>query len=703
MKKRLFSMLLILSILLSAVPTALAVTDTEDNGSVSTAQPIALDETIEGMISQEYDFDFYSFTLEHSGTLSLDITSYMRYYSLYIYDTEGTKIWSREENEWNSTVGFRNDVRVAVLEAGTYYLKVTGTHSEYYYSRTSMGTYTIDVSYIDAHATETEPNNSILDATTVTFGDNLIGVIADNDSYDFYHFVLDESGQIILDITSYMKYYSWYLYDSSGTELAYSEDNTWNETVGFRNDLYGISLESGDYYLKVTGTHSEYYYSRMSTGTYTILTDFNPSNATEIESNNSIANANPIELNTAVTGLIGRNDRYDFYQIVLEESANLTMEITSYMQYYSLYLYNDTGDELWYDDQNEWNVNTGFRSDTIPVSLSAGTYYLKVTGYRYDTSYESFGTYTFTINREHTFGDWILVEASTETTEGTELRVCSVCGFEEVRVLPLLPHAHAYTSTVTAPTCAANGFTTYVCPCGDSYTANETPKTAHNYGKWITTLMPTVHAKGEHKRVCSACGHVEKAVLAKLTESFDDVSSDDWFVNEVAWAVAENITTGTSTTTFSPNTVCTRGQIVTFLWRAAGEPEPNSANNPFSDVSSGDYYYKAVLWAVEQGITNGMTATTFAPGADCTRGQVVTFLHRYAGIPEPQSSENPFSDVSGEYYYNAVLWAVEQGQMAGTGDGKELCDALQNAHQDGRQICQGQHPRKHNDTNIILA
>ena len=139
---------------------------------------------------------------------------------------------------------------------------------------------------------------------------------------------------------------------------------------------------------------------------------------------------------------------------------------------------------------------------------------------------------------------------------------------------------------------------------------------------------------------------------------FTDVKDDDYFAKAVRWAVSNKVTNGTTETTFSPDAVCTRGQMVTFLWRAAGSPAPAAEACTFTDVKAGEYYYKAVIWAVEKGITNGVSATEFAPNDTVTRGQVATFLYRYAGEPEVNVSM-PFSDVaSGEYYYKAVLWAV---------------------------------------------
>ena len=149
---------------------------------------------------------------------------------------------------------------------------------------------------------------------------------------------------------------------------------------------------------------------------------------------------------------------------------------------------------------------------------------------------------------------------------------------------------------------------------------------------------------------------------------FRDVMSSDYFADPVVWAATHEpqITQGTSATTFSPNDACTRGQVVTFLWRAKGCPEPKSSDNPFSDVNVNDYYGKAVLWAVENGVTQGMGGGLFAPGSTVTRAQVVTFLWRTENQPEA-TGENPFTDVpAGEYYAQSVLWAVAKDITKGT-------------------------------------
>lgn len=160
---------------------------------------------------------------------------------------------------------------------------------------------------------------------------------------------------------------------------------------------------------------------------------------------------------------------------------------------------------------------------------------------------------------------------------------------------------------------------------------------------------------------------VEAVFTAAAAEgTFADVSPDAYYADAVEWAVANGITGGTTATTFSPNNPCTRAHAVTFLWRAAGEPEPETTAMPFTDVAEGAYYYDAVLWAMENGITEGTTETTFSPDAPCTRAQIVTFLWRSEGKPAPQSAMG-FTDVAaGAYYFDAVAWAVENGITNGT-------------------------------------
>ena len=150
---------------------------------------------------------------------------------------------------------------------------------------------------------------------------------------------------------------------------------------------------------------------------------------------------------------------------------------------------------------------------------------------------------------------------------------------------------------------------------------------------------------------------------------FTDVPAGCWYEAPVLWALENGITDGTSATTFSPGNQCLRAHVVTFLWNAEKTPEPAAASSSFSDVPAGAWYEKPVLWAVEKGITSGVSPTKFGAGDVCSRYQVVFFLWKAAGSPEPKTTVNPFTDVNpGHFFYKAVLWAVENGITSGTSD-----------------------------------
>ena len=146
---------------------------------------------------------------------------------------------------------------------------------------------------------------------------------------------------------------------------------------------------------------------------------------------------------------------------------------------------------------------------------------------------------------------------------------------------------------------------------------------------------------------------------------FRDVYEDDYFFDAVQWAAENGITGGVGNDRFGPNLDCSRGQTMTFLWRASGEPEPDSISTDLTDVAAGSYYYEAVLWAMQEGVTTGAGAGRFAPNATVTRGQFVTFLYRLAGASS--DGVHPFTDVpAGSYYEKAIAWAFAEGITRGT-------------------------------------
>lgn len=285
------------------------------------------------------------------------------------------------------------------------------------------------------------------------------------------------------------------------------------------------------------------------------------------------------------------------------------------------------------------NASTGASLDASGLPLTVGTYTVAVT-FNSDASF-GYKTATFTITKATPTGTpgYTKLETSGKTLADAKLTVGTIR---------------------PAGTIAWDLPLTTVLEDGKAYAWTFTPNDTHNYTILTGTLVPYVDDGMDYI----------PGVIGGNTGSFNfhDVSRLDYFYDAVKWAAENGIASGTGRYTFSPNAVCTRAQTVTFLWRAAGSPLPRYRVCPFTDVQPSDYYYNAVLWAVEQGITTGLNATTFGPDVTVTRGQVATFLYRAASAAKPNTF-NPFADVkTTAYNYNAILWAYDNRITTGTSD-----------------------------------
>lgn len=285
------------------------------------------------------------------------------------------------------------------------------------------------------------------------------------------------------------------------------------------------------------------------------------------------------------------------------------------------------------------DVETGATLDAAGLPLTVGTY--TVTATYSDASSYGYKTATFTITKATPTGTpaHTKIETSGKTLADTKLTVGTIR---------------------PAGTIAWDLPLTTVLKDGKEYAWTFTPTDTHNYTTLTGKLIPYVDDGTDYI----------PGVIDGNSGSFNfhDVSRFDYFYDAVKWAAENGIASGTGRYTFSPDAVCTRAQTVTFLWRAAGSPMPRYRTCAFTDVDSRDYYYNAVLWAVEQGITTGLTATTFGPDVTVSRGQVATFLYRAASASKPNTF-NPFTDVkTTAYNYDAILWAYDNRITTGTSD-----------------------------------
>ena len=294
-----------------------------------------------------------------------------------------------------------------------------------------------------------------------------------------------------------------------------------------------------------------------------------------------------------------------------------------------------------------------------------------VTETEHEQKYSLCGKVTIA-KEKHTFGDWTIIKRPTSNRDGEKERICQICQHKEAKTIPATGSNYSY-YTIKA-TAGAGGS---ISPSGNvsvregrDQTFTITPDKGYAVAN-VKIDGKSIGAVKSYTFENVRRTHTIEVIFMKAngnpqTGVFVDVATGSYYEDAVDWAVENGITTGVSANRFDPNGVCTRAQAVTFLWRAAGSPAPRSRTMPFTDVPVGSYYYDAVLWAVENGITMGTSDTTFSPNMTCSRAQIVAFLWRSEKSPAAGTA-NPFADVkSTAYYAGAVLWAVKENITKGT-------------------------------------
>ncbi len=529
-------------------------------------------------------------------------------------------------------------------------------------------------------AVSAEAGNSFDAAQAIKVNTDYSDAISASGDNDYFSFSLSQAGTVTLqlthkDLVKDNTYWRVALYNDRQKEICTC--NVIGNGTTYKSFLVGLA--KGTYYIRVSaGTN-------RSAETYKLRVNYTATPNCENELNDSFDTATRLTLNTSYAGSTNDANDDDYYAFSLTKTGTVTLTLThpdlvNNDTFWIIYLYNDRQKEIC-----RCNVSgSGTEYNSYLVGLAKGTYYARIV----NGTHTSTGTYGLCVNytpTEHCETELndsfdaatpiptdTPILGSTNDADDDDYYVFTLEKTSSVRIRLAHPDLVDKSSfwnwylyddrhtQISRGTFSGNGSQ------GDS------ALTLLDSGTYYVMLSNgTKLSTGTYAlTVCTYCGGGD---ICPGRDFVDMPPVDNWAHAPIDWAVVQRITAGTDKTHFSPNDTCTRAQIVTFLWRAKGSPNPKSANNPFTDVKPQDYYYKAVLWAVENGITAGTSNTTFSPGQGCTRGQVVTFLWRMEGRPKPQGvsgqdgAYNPFRDVKEDaFYFDAVLWAVEKGITMGT-------------------------------------
>ena len=498
-------------------------------------------------------------------------------------------------------------------------------------------------------------NNISIDKETATVGDTVtISIKFDNDRVKRVSFDLSnrDSGRQdhFLDMT-YDKETQSYIYRFEIDDTVPS--GYWE--IGFINvhDAYGYGgaeyIGSSVDGFTVTGTSADAKAPVVDNSTLTV-------SKSEIEGDESSV------ISVKITDDV-KMGSVSFW-ISNAETGKLLSRYMVYNEGTDRYEYTFTADET--IPSGHWALNSIFARD------AAGN--LNLQNYRWECYILVKG------ENEHVWRTDKAVEATCTRTGLTEGESCEICGKVKTpqQVVEMKPHSFTdRRSYQLASKATCTEAAKYYVQCDNCFTVSDTLTVSYGnaLGHKFSSSEPyclngcgTKNPDYKSHHTPSGKPSVKPATDEPETAKnpFTDVTASDYFYDAVVWAANQGIALGDSATTFRPNGTCARAEIVTFLWRAAGSPEPAGTSTSFLDVPENAYYYKAVLWAAENGIVKGTTETEFGANAACTRAQVVTFLYRYAGT-NATAKDNPFTDVNMDaYYYDAVAWTAAEGITAGT-------------------------------------
>lgn len=513
-------------------------------------------------------------------------------------------------------------------------------------------------------AEEVEDNGSFSKAQVLEPGELAQGSNSSCGDADFYKVVLEEPGYVNLVfnheyIDENYKWWAVYFYDGN-QKLIFSDEITGHDT---QKEYFSVGLPAGACYVRVT---------KATTVPYEVGFKVTPAADWETEFNEDFKTADPVPLNRKVNGSIHSTNDVDFFKLEVTEPGYMNLEfVNEYFDYsldcFYITLYNEEHEQMAYYEKNASKTRLEGRN----IGVAPGTYYVKVHGTTYSIGYSYDMKLNFT-----SADDWES-ELNNDAKHADPLTL----GKPVNGSVMFRGQSDYYTFTLEQSEVLS---LTLNHPVIDSYNSlwtvqvlDENQQEVVRQTYWGNdkgdTMRPLNLAAGTYYvRVYEGYSHNNEeyklTVAVKPDVNFRDVTRNDYFHDPVQWAVKMNITKGIGSMKFGPEFTCTRGQAVTFLWHAAGDPEPQGRNQ-FKDVKSSDYFCKPAMWAAEKGITKGIGGGLFGSEYECTRGQIVTFLWKALGDPEA-TEYTDFSDVKdSDYFSNAVQWAVQNNITKGIGGG----------------------------------
>ncbi len=384
--------------------------------SIDSATPIVLGSTYRGSIGVNENTDFYKFTINSSGRITISMTAEMERIYYYIYDSTGKELWS-DYQLWNSTTGMSSEKKVLDLTRGTYYFSVSSHSSNY------TGDYNFNIAFSSAEESFPETgngtNNSMASANSIGLNTSYNGQIAENDNEDFYKFTINSSGRVTISANAGIDFIYYEIYDSSGKTLWFNQQ-LWNSSTGMSSKKEVLDLTRGTYYFSVSRPLG----GAVGTGNYNFNIAFSSAGESFPETgngtNNSIPSANFIELDTSYKGQIAKNDDKDFYEFTMSSSKKVQFIANAGMEYIRYYIYDSLGKELW-SSAPYWNSNKQSSSINESLTLGKGTYYLGVVQYELYT-----GNYSFRMStHSHSYKN--IVTKAAPSKNGKIVKKCS-CG-----------------------------------------------------------------------------------------------------------------------------------------------------------------------------------------------------------------------------------------------------------------------------------